>query len=185
MVLKVSINLPGDTVITFEADEPGLCREVLDVALKELPRDILRLGANNAATEEAPATEGGTSDARAAVQAAAPEPVDELEPPTAATSRGAEDAFGRFCRSIAPMGDMRRTIVAAEGAKRYLGAASVSGESLGRLFDLAGWMRPADFPQTLRNAARNKFGWLERVPGKPGHYVVTPQGRAKVIDTAG
>ena len=80
---------------------------------------------------------------------------------------------------------MRRTVVAAEGAKRYLGAASVSGEDLGRLFDLAGWMRPADFLQTLRNAARNKFGWLERVPGKPGHYVVTAQGRALVIGAAG
>ena len=38
MALRVSINLPGDTVITLEADEPGLWREVVDAVLKELPQ---------------------------------------------------------------------------------------------------------------------------------------------------
>ena len=185
MALKVSISLPGDTVITLEADEPGLSREVLDAALKEFARDIVRLRTNGAAVEGTPATGNGTSGGGPAAQVAAPEPVEDTGPPPDATGRAAEEAFGRFCRRIVPTGDMRRTVVAAEGARRYLDAASVSGEDLGRLFDLAGWMRPADFLQTLRNAARTKFGWLERVPGKPGHYVVTSQGRAKVIGTAG
>ncbi len=195
MALRVSINLPGDTVITLEADEPGLWREVVDAVLKELPREILRLSANGASPKEAPLTANGASVGGPGAMVAAPAPgpvpgsvpgsVEEAESPPAATSRAAEEAFGRFCRRIAPTGDMRRTVVAAEGAKRYLGAASVSGEDLGRLFDLAGWMRPADFLQTLRNAARNKFGWLERVPGKPGHYIVTAQGRALVIGAAG
>ena len=183
MVLKVSINLPGDTVITFEADEPQLCREVLAVALKELPRDILRLHGDGVAAVEAPAPENGTSGAGSAVQAAKPEPPSEVASSPAAKRRAAEVAFGRFCLSLAPMGDMRRTVAAAEGARRYLGAASVSGEDLGHLFDLAGWMRPTDFLQTLRNAARSKFGWVERVPGKSGHYAVTSQGRAQVIGT--
>lgn len=189
MALRVSINLPGETVITLEADEPGLWREVVDAVLKELPREILRLSANGASPKEAPLTANGASvgSPRALVDAPGPGlgSVDEAESPPAATGPAAEEAFGRFCRRIAPTGDMRRTVVAAEGAKRYLGAASVSGEDLGRLFDLAGWMRPADFLQTLRNAARNKFGWLERVPGKPGHYIVTAQGRALVIGAAG
>ena len=185
MVLKVSINLPGDTVITFEADEPQLCREVLAVALKELPRDILRLHGDGVAAVEAPVPENGTSGAGSPVPAGEPEPVAGVASSSAANRRAAEVAFGRFCLSIAPMGDMRRTVVAAEGARRYLGAASVSGEELGHLFDLAGWMRPTDFLQTLRNAARRKFGWVERVPGKSGHYTVTPQGRATVMATTG
>ena len=185
MALRVSINLPGDTVIILEADEPGLWREVVDAALKDLPREILRLSTNGAASKEAPVTANGTPGGNPGALVSAPGPVEEAESPPTATGRAAEEAFGRFCRRMAPTGDMRRTVVAAEGAKRYLGAASVSGEDLGRLFDLAGWMRLADFLQTLRNAARNKFGWLERVPGKPGHYVVTAQGRAEVIGTAG
>ena len=193
MALRVSINLPGDTVITLEADEPGLWREVVDAVLKELPQEILRLSANGAAPKETPLTTNGASVGSPGAMVAAPGPtpgpvpgsVDEAESPPAATGRAAEEAFGRFCRRIAPTGDMRRTVVAAEGAKRYLGAASVAGEDLGRLFDLAGWMRPADFLQTLRNAARNKFGWVERVPGRSGHYVVTAQGRAAVIGPPG
>ncbi len=184
MVLKVSINLPGDTVITFEADEPQLCREVLAVALKELPRDILRLHGDGVAAVEAPAPENGTSGAGPAVHAEEPEPPSEVASSQAANRRAAEVAFGRFCLSIAPMGDMRRTVVAAEGARRYLGTVSVSGKELGQLFDLAGWTRPADFLQTLRNAARSKFGWLERVPGKSGYYIVTSKGRAQVIGAA-
>ncbi len=185
MALRVSINLPGDTVITLEADEPGLWREVVDAVLKELPKEILRLSANGASLKDAPVTTNGASVGSPGAMVAAPGLAEEAESPPAATGQAAEEAFGRFCRRIAPTGDMRRTVVAIEGAKRYLGAASVSGEDLGRLFDLAGWMRPADFLQTLRNAARNKFGWLERVPGKPGHYVVTAQGRAAVIGAAG
>ena len=151
------------------------------MALKELPRHILGLRIDGVDTQVTPAPENGTSvaAASAAVVASLPEAAAGSSPD--ANRRAAEVAFGRFCLSMAPMGDMRRIVVAAEGARRYLGAVSVSGEELGQLFDLAGWMRPTDFLQTLRNAARAKFGWLERVPGKRGHYVVTSQGRAQVI----
>ena len=66
----------------------------------------------------------------------------------------AERAFVDFCHSVNPLGDMRRVVVAAEGAARYLGLASVDAEELGRLFDLAGWPRAHNFTQTLRNRAR-------------------------------
>ena len=73
---------------------------------------------------------------------------------------------------------MRRVVVAAEGAVRFFDTDGVDAEDLGNLFDLAGWRRPSNFTQTLRNAARSKFGWLERVPGRSGRYAVTDLGRA-------
>ena len=89
----------------------------------------------------------------------------------------AADAFIKFCDSAHPMGDMRRVVVATEGAQQFLGMDSVGVEELAILFDLAGWRRPHDFTQTLRNAARDKFRWLERVPGRAGRYAATDLGR--------
>ena len=91
------------------------------------------------------------------------------------------DAFVKFCGSASPMGDMRRVVVAAEGAHRFLGMESVDAEDLARLFDLAEWRRPHNFTQTLRNAARDKFRWLERVPGRAGRYAATNRGRAVTL----
>ncbi len=93
----------------------------------------------------------------------------------------AEAAFVDFCRAANPLGDMRRVVVAAEGASRYLGMDGVDAEELGRLFDLAAWPRAHNFVQTLRNSARSKFGWLERVPGRAGYYSVTDLGRATAL----
>lgn len=93
----------------------------------------------------------------------------------------AEAEFVDFCRAANPLGDMRRVVVAAEGASRYLGMDGVDAEELGRLFDLAAWPRAHNFVQTLRNAARSKFGWLERVPGRAGYYSVTDLGRATAL----
>ena len=90
--------------------------------------------------------------------------------------------FYEFCRDANPMGDMRRVVVAAEGAIRYFGTDGVSAEDLGRLFDLAGWRKPNNFTQTLRNAARAKFGWLERIPGRSGRYAVTDLGRSVAVN---
>ena len=90
----------------------------------------------------------------------------------------AEAKFIQFCQSANPMGDMRRVVVAAEGAARYFEADSVNAGDLERLFDLAGWRRPSNFTQTLRNAARAKFGWLERIPGRAGRYAATGLGRS-------
>jgi hypothetical protein len=73
---------------------------------------------------------------------------------------------------------MRRVVVAAEAARRFFGMESVDGPELARLFDLADWRHPHSFTQTLRNAARDKFRWLERMPGRTGRYSATAQGQA-------
>ncbi len=86
--------------------------------------------------------------------------------------------FAAFCQATNPMGDMRRVVVATEGAARYFGTDGVTSGDLERLFDLAGWRRPGNFTQTLRNAARAKFGWLERIPGRSGRYAATELGRS-------
>jgi hypothetical protein len=92
-----------------------------------------------------------------------------------------ERAFVDFCRAANPLGDMRRVVVAAEGANRYLSIDGVDADALGRLFDIVGWPRAHNFVQTLRNAARSKFGWLERIPGRAGHYTVTDVGRSTAL----
>ena len=98
----------------------------------------------------------------------------------AQTPESRED-FTAFCQSINPMGDMRRVVVAAEGASRFFRADGVNADELGELFDLAGWRRANSFTQTLRNAARSKFGWLERIPGRAGRYAATDLGRSVTL----
>ena len=98
----------------------------------------------------------------------------------AQTPESRED-FTTFCQTVNPMGDMRRVVVAAEGAARFFRADGVNAEELGELFDLAGWRRANSFTQTLRNAARSKFGWLERVPGRAGCYAPTDLGRSVTL----
>ena len=81
------------------------------------------------------------------------------------------------------MGDMRRVVVAAEAASRFFGLDGVTADDLGELFDLAGWRRANSFTQTVRNAARSKFGWLERIPGRAGRYAATDLGRATTLES--
>ena len=112
-----------------------------------------------------------------------------LRQPAASPLRGleqegaseAEEAFVEFCRAVSPLGDMRMVAVAAEGARQFLSMDSVDAPGLERLFDLAGWRSPHSFIQTLRNAARSKFRWLERLPGRSGRYAVTDLGRATTL----
>lgn len=85
--------------------------------------------------------------------------------------------FAEFCQAANPVGDMRRVVVAAEGAKRFLGQPSIDAEGLEVLFLLVGWPPAHNFTQTIRNSARTKFRWLERVPGRAGHYIVSDIGR--------
>ena len=92
-----------------------------------------------------------------------------------------EQAFIEFCRAHSPLGDMRRVVVAAEGASRFLGMNGVDAVTLDRLFDLAGWPQAPNFVHTLRNSARSKFRWLERLPGRAGYYSVTDLGRATAL----
>ena len=96
---------------------------------------------------------------------------------TGSPAEASEDSFIQFCRSVNPLGDMRRVVVAAEGAERFLQADGVDAEELSHLFDLAGWTQPHSVTQTLRNAARSKFRWIERMPGRNGRYWVTERGK--------
>ena len=99
----------------------------------------------------------------------------------AARSAAAELAFVQFCQSINPLGDMRKVVAAAEGAAQFLEMVSVDAGDLTALFARVGWLLPHNFTQTLRNAARSKFRWLERVPGRSGHYMVTILGRTTIL----
>lgn len=184
MVLKVTISLSGNSVITLEATEPHLYGEVVNLALRELPKDLIQLHAGGAAPSEI--GEMGTNVTPPVTEPETTRPEESGPGVGGATGgadpgKGAQESFGSFCMDLAPMGDMRRVVVAAEGARRFLSTDSVSERELGNLFDLAGWRRPADFLQTLRNAARRKFRWLERVPGTTGYYTVTPAGRDTVV----
>ena len=110
----------------------------------------------------------------------------ELAPPPASvampeTMTPSEHEYIAFCQRVNPLGDMRRVVVAAEAGHRYLNIGSVDPDSLAHLFTLAGWPIPHSFVQTLRNAARTKFRWLERIPGLSGHYKVTNTGRSIVL----
>ena len=95
----------------------------------------------------------------------------------------AREDYRAFCQSLNPMGDMRRVVVVAEAANRFFGWDGVSADVLGELFDLSGWRRANSFTQTLRNAARSKFGWLERIPGRSGRYAATDVGRSIIFGT--
>ncbi len=107
---------------------------------------------------------------------------DRVKAQQAAHSAAAELAFVQFCQSVNPMGDMRKVVVAIEGADRFLQMTSVDEQELQTLFDRVGWRQPNSFPQTLRNAARSTFRWLERVPGRAGHYTVTDLGRTTILE---
>ncbi len=185
MTLKVSIKLPGDAVITLEASEPQVYQEVVSLALRELPMDIIKT--QGGATAEPGVAVGKNAaplvprlrelDSKAN-RSISPGP-SSTKPAIKAESE-AKEAFAGFCAESSPIGDMRRVVVATEGARRFLDIHSVSAEELGPLFDMAGWRQPANFLQALRNAARSKFRWLERVPGSAGYYSVTDTGREKI-----
>lgn len=93
----------------------------------------------------------------------------------------AKQDFVAFCEAINPTGDMRRVVVATEAADRFFGLEGVTADEAGELFDLIGWRRANNFTQTIRNAARSKFGWLERIPGRSGRYAATEVGRSTTL----
>ena len=110
-----------------------------------------------------------------------PDRPQESAPVGRVKAQQAELAFVQFCQSLNPLGDMRKVVAAAEGAAQFLEMDSVDADDLARLFEQVGWMIPHSFTQTLRNAARSKFRWLERVPGRSGHYMVTTVGRTVIL----
>ncbi|MFQ5860484.1 MAG: hypothetical protein ACE5IG_02920 [Dehalococcoidia bacterium] len=167
-VTRVSLTLPNGVALAVEASEGEPSRELLTLLLRELSSELARLGNGLAGAPPQPAV----------VETPAPTPT-----PTAA-EQSSGHGFAGFCRRVNPVGDMRRVVVAAEGAQQLLGMERVSARELEGLFQQAGWPRPKDFVQTLRNAARSKFRWLERVPGQEGYYTVTDQGRQEVVGQA-
>ena len=207
-MVKVSISLPNNTQITFESEESEVLHEVVGMVLRDLPRDLMRahsveIGppAEQGPPGGAPAEISTGVAGSAATAALTPEPAPATTPVPAQRSRGNGQAaaetppeflseagrkdFVAFCREANPLGDMRRVVVAAEGASRYFGVDGVNASDLGLLFDMAGWRRPGNFTQTLRNSARSKFGWLERIPGRSGRYAATSLGRSKARPSGG
>jgi hypothetical protein len=208
-MVKVTITLPNNALITFESEEPEVIHEIVGMVLRDLPRELMQAAPPaNGKGQEHPGKAAGNGAIAPPLDSVAPEqspspvhrvpvgvetgkeaaasskeqPAESQSVPAAGEALSpAQQAFVNFCREANPLGDMRRVVVAAEGAARYLGVASVDAEDLERLFDLAGWPRPHSFVQTLRNAARSKFRWLERVPGRSGHYTVTHLGRATAL----
>ena len=206
-MVKVSISLPNNTQITFESEESEVLREVVSLALRDLPRDLMQAPASvspGAPTEKSTsvaASELHTATSIPPVPPAEPIPAPETTiarettqpsigasnrkgtttvPPEFLSERGATN-FAAFCRDAKPLGDMRRVVVAAEGASRHFGVEGITADDLAWLFDLAEWRRPGNFTQTLRNSARSKFGWLERIPGRSGRYATTALGRSKTL----
>jgi hypothetical protein len=188
-MVKVSITLPNNAQITFESEEPVVIQQVVGMVLRDLPRDLMRsvpdvapeVNEVNGDVERPSAPEKGNNVVNGSA-AGREAPSAPKAPRTKGSLNEAEQAFVEFCQSANPMGDMRRVVVAAEGAERFLNIGSVDAEELGWLFDLAGWQHPHSFVQSLRNAARSKFRWLERVPGRSGYYTVTDVGRATALD---
>ena len=142
-------------------------------------------GATNGNHAPAPATNATAApivERQPAPAQQTPVAISAITPaPAFAPSTPDEHEYIAFCQRVNPLGDMRRVVVAAEAAHRHLTVLSVDPDELERLFTLAGWPIPHSFVQTLRNAARTKFRWLERIPGKPGHYRVTDTGRRIVL----
>ena len=96
-------------------------------------------------------------------------------------SSQAKQDFVAFCEAVNPVGDMRRVVVATEAASRFFDMEGITADEAGDLFDLVGWLRAKNFTQTIRNAARQKFGWLERIPHSARRYAVTDLGRSTTL----
>ena len=158
---RLSLTLPNGITITFETDAVADPRELLSFAFKELPPGLMRAPENASGAAEPTNTQ--------------PSKVK------VAQADGNTDQLVEFCRGLAPLGDMRRIVAIAEGARRFRGVMQVSPLELGTLFDEVGWPRPKDFVQALRNAGRRRFGWLARVPGKQGYYTPTEEGVKEVV----
>ena len=159
-MLKVTITFPSGVTITLETTEADKYGEVIASTREYLSSDGI-----------APSTNGNGA-----------KPTLQEEPSSNGNGHlPSSPEFLEFCQLMAPSGDMRRVVVAAEGAKRFLGMDKVSAQELGPLFDFLQWPRPKDFVQTLRNAGRSAFQWLERSPGNSGYYSVTDQGRREII----
>ena len=157
--MKALVSLPNGVTISLEATQPGEVRSLLDAVLKDLPVALLQ--------EHLPERSKNVSLASSPAQ-------------EAADTKGV-GTFRDFCGKVDPVGDMRRVVVAVEGAKRFLDMEKVSPAELEQLFDYVGWPLPSNPVLTMRNAGRKSFGWMERVPGRLGYYTVTSKGLQAVL----
>ena len=171
-------------VTVHPSNQPEYTLEFFD---HDLAREMMRLIASGAVS----VTGSANNPSPASSQAPGPtapldSPVDDPEAiePTNVNTLNADPAdyqrAAKYCRSVNPLGDMRRVVVATYAAELHMAAEGVSATELANIFDATGWPQPTDFVQAIRNAAREKFGWLERV-GNPGYYKVTATGRAAVL----
>ena len=172
MLLRVTVHPTNQTAYTLEFFD------------SDLARDMMRLIASGAV----PAS-GSVSAGSSAPMAPLPTPnrpsesetfEDDSDPAPLIGDPASYQEAASYCRRVNPLGDMRRVVVATHAAELYLDAEGVSATELSGIFDATGWPQPTDFVQAIRNAAREKFGWLERV-GNPGYYKVTSTGRAAVL----
>ena len=88
-MVKVSISLPNNTQITFESDEAEVLREIVSMALRDLPRDLMQAPATDGEQPASGPAEKSTSVAGSAFSAAAepePELAPAIEPPAEVAS---------------------------------------------------------------------------------------------------
>ena len=164
--MNVHITLPNKIQISIDVTEQHEIELLVNTWLKHLPNPLNHGNALQLDASHANKTA-----------------TNQYVPHKTSNSKTTIDSFQKFCKNIGPVGDMRRTIVAAEGARRFLQIEKVSIKELQDLFQYADWQYPTNFAQTLRNASRRSFGWLERVPGREGYYTVSDKGRSLVINS--
>ncbi len=214
-MLKLSVTLPNNALITLESDGAGPVHEVLVLVLNSMQSGGQINGAPHAGPDvhKEETTEKGNGILGPEVRMAPTEPSNgfhsdqmsgmipapvhgvagnslnghspgEVGDRTLDLSRYSPEArqdYVAFCEAVNPTGDMRRVVVATEAANRFFGLEGVNADEVGELFDLIGWRRANNFTQTIRNAARSKFGWLERIPGRAGRYAATDVGRSTTL----
>ena len=185
--MKLNINFPNGISISIEAnsEEYSAVLESVLSALKIWPNSSFRTSnVDESCRIDPPAVQTDVAQDRQPLAELACEKQSNLDIGISSSGRHvlcdseSEDDFVQFCNSFNPLGDMRKVVVVADGAERFLNLKGIDSEELGLLFDLIGWPHPHDFGQTLRNAARSKFRWLEGMPGRTGRYGITQTGRS-------
>lgn len=61
------------------------------------------------------------------------------------------------------------------------GKDSVNDQILWELYKVAGRKPPENIPQSLRDLSAKRYGWLESVKGKTGHYRLSRAGEIHVL----
>ena len=185
--MKLNINFPNGIGISIEAnsEESSAVLESVLSALKIWPNSSSRTSnVDESCRIDPAAVHTDVAQERQSLAELACEKASNLDIGISSSGRHAlcdsesEDDFVQFCNSFNPLGDMRKVVVVADAAERFLNLKGIDSEELGLLFDLIGWPHPHDFGLTLRNAARSKFRWLERMPGRTGRYGITQTGRS-------